>query len=196
MNSEIKSLFSIPVSVTNNFLSKNQCLDIRNYFLSKNNLNKHLLLEGEGLTSYAEDSDFLGEISSRIPSCSKVKHDLELLMYDYSFNTGMIHRVIDRSWANIQKRNSTLKPHTHPCSIFTGALYVSLSSPVSPLVLNNPNPFIHYTAISKYTKFTQTKFEIMPAEGMVVLFPSWIIHESSLNRSEERIVISFNSGMR
>lgn len=196
MNSEIKNIFPIPISITKNFLSKIQCTDIRNYFLSKSNLSPHGLLEGNGLTSYQENSDFLEELTLAVPSCRNIKRDIDLLMQQYSFDTGLLHKVIDRSWANIQNKNSSLLPHTHPCSVFTGVIYISVKSPVSPLLLNNPNPFISHTAIVTTTEYTLTKYEVMPSEGMILLFPSWITHWSKNSSSEERIVISFNSGLR
>lgn len=189
------SIFPTLVSVTKNILTGEQAKDIREYLLSKCSLKKHGLLVGNGYSTYDENSDFLGEVSKNVESCSQIKEQVSNLLSDYSNTSGFIHRVIDRSWANIQLANSSLNPHTHPCSIITGALYVSANSP-SPLTLHNPNSFISYTASEKTTEFTRDIYDIVPEMGMAILFPSWLLHSSPTSLDEERIVISFNSGLR
>lgn len=189
------SIFPTLVTVVKNIITKEQAADIRAYLLTRCSLKSHGLIEGKGYSSYDENSDFLGEICRNVKGCEKIKETINKLLLEYSDTSGFVHRVIDRSWANIQLSNSNLKPHTHPCSVITGALYVSANNP-SPLTLHNPNSFISYTAYEKITEFTRDIYSIIPEMGMVVLFPSWLLHSSETSKDEERIVISFNSGLR
>jgi uncharacterized protein (TIGR02466 family) len=190
------SLFPTLVTVTKNFITKQQAADIRNYLLSNTSLNPHDLLEGPGYSTYGEDSDFLGEVSENVMGCQNLKTDISNLLSEYSKESGLLHKVIDRSWANFQMKNSALKKHTHPCSIITGALYVSAEKP-TPLILHNPNNFISWTALTDIaTEYTRSAYDIVPEVGMVVLFPSWLSHSANESLDTERIVISFNSGLR
>jgi uncharacterized protein (TIGR02466 family) len=190
------SLFPTLVTVTKNFITTQQAADIRDYLLSSNSLNPHGLLVGEGYSTYKEDSDFLGEVSKNIAGCQNLKNDISNLLSEYSMESGLLHKVIDRSWANYQKKNSELKKHTHPCSTITGALYISVKTPTS-LILHNPNNFISWTALTDIaTEYTKNYYSINPEIGMVVLFPSWLSHSSNKSMDDERIVISFNSGLR
>lgn len=194
MKTEYINAFPTLVKVIENFITKEQCEDIKKFFW-QTKLKPHALLENGGVSNYDLDSDFLGDVSNSINSCTDLKNRIDTLLYEYSFASGITHKVIDRSWANFQPKGSRLVPHTHPSSCITGALYVSVES-ATPLILHNPNPYVKFTAKDNLTKYTSEEFTIHPKQGMAVLFPSWITHSSDVSYSEERIVISFNGGLR
>jgi uncharacterized protein (TIGR02466 family) len=187
--------FSTLIHTIQDVLSKEQCANIRNYILSKKNLVPHGLLQDGGVSNHTKDLDFLGEISNNVKGCLKLKSDINFLLEEYSNYSGIKHTVIDRSWANIQPKGSKLLEHTHPGSFITGALYISCNQ-ATPLILNNPNPYLTFTDIQSLTKYTDMNTVINPIPGMAVLFPSWITHGTDINYAEERIVISFNSGLK
>ena len=186
--------FPTRVQIVENFLTEEQCEEIRKHFW-RINLNPHDLLTGKGLSNYHIDSDFLGEVSKNVDNSANLKTAVEWHLNEYSFHTGILHLKIDRSWANYQPEGSRLKEHTHPGSFITGVIYISVPT-ATPLLLYNPNPFIKFTPIAHASKYVEEKIEILPKQGMMVLFPSWILHSTDTSYSEERIVISFNSGLR
>jgi uncharacterized protein (TIGR02466 family) len=177
-----------------NFLTEEQCADIKSFF---KNVEKrpHALLEGDGLSTYHLDSDFLREVSTNILSCSNLKISVDEILREYALKSGILHKVIDRSWANIQPKGCKLTAHTHPGSFITGSLYISVPSP-TPLIFNNPNPYLKFTGIDKNTKYTEDHITVIPKKGLLVLFPSWLEHCTETSYSEERLVVSFNSGLR
>jgi uncharacterized protein (TIGR02466 family) len=187
--------FPTLVHTVEDVLNKEQCESIREYILLKQNLMPHGLLPGGGVSNYVKDLDFLDEITSNIDNCSHLKTNINFLLEEYSNYSGIEHTVIDRSWANFQPKGSRLLEHMHPGSFITGALYISCDQ-ATPLILNNPNPFLNYTHIGSLTKYTNTNIIINPTPGMVVLFPSWILHATDTSYAEERIVVSFNSGLK
>jgi len=187
--------FPTLVQTVENFLTEEQCEEIKKYFLEKSNPASHELLTNGGVSNYHIDSDFLKEISNNVYICENLKTAVEWHLNEYSYKTGILHLKIDRSWANYQPEGSKLKEHTHPGSFITGVLYISVPM-ATPLILSNPNPFIKFTPIVGASKYTEEKIEIQPKLGMMVLFPSWILHSTDISYSKERIVISFNSGLR
>jgi len=194
MKTNYVDAFPTLIHTVEDVLDKDQCESIRQYILSKQNLILHDLLDG-GISNHDVDLDFLGEISNAIEICAHLKITINFLLEEYSKYSGITHTVIDRSWANIQPAGSKLIQHTHPGSFITGALYISCQQ-AAPLILNNPNPFLAFTNIRESTKYTNSNIKINPKLGMLVLFPSWIMHGTDISYSSERIVISFNSGLR
>lgn len=187
-------IFPVSIKVVEDFLTFDQCEDVKNFFW-QTKLKPHGLLEKGGVSNYDLDYDFLGDVSNAVASCSDLKNKIDSLLCEYSFKTGITHKVIDRSWANFQPKESRLIPHTHPGSSITGALYISVKM-ATPLILHNPNPYVKFTAKDHITKYTNEEFTIQPKQGMVILFPSWILHSTDTSYSEERIVVSFNGGLR
>lgn len=192
-----ESINAFPTLITKtNLLSAGQCEDITNYIHSLSDTHKHNLLEGDGISNYSLKSNILNGISDKVDSCRDLLTRVELLLQDYMELTGIPHFGIDRSWMNIQRPGSKLIKHTHPGSFITGALYIKVDEKSSPIELHTPNPFISYTPIYKETKYTERSIKIQPIAGQLILFPSWLLHGSNIvNHTDERIVISFNSGI-
>ena len=88
------------------------------------------------------------------------------------------------SWCNIQSIDSTLTYHNHPNSIISGIIFLKADENSSKLVFKNP-----------VLRTQNDTYEITPKTGMMVLWPSYLMHGSgdSINKSSERIVLSFNT---
>ena len=93
---------------------------------------------------------------------------------------------ISNSWINVQGKDSKLNFHCHPDSIISGAIYLKVDEDSSKLVFQNPN--------SQYYNFGED-ISITPVKGLMLMWPSQLMHGSgvSINKSIERIVISFNT---
>ena len=87
------------------------------------------------------------------------------------------------SWCTIQKENSTLKWHNHPNSVLSGILYLKVDWNSSKLVFQNP------------TSMQGEVTEIQPSPGMLLMWPSFLMHGSgnTINKSKERIILGFNT---
>ena len=100
-------------------------------------------------------------------------------------NTSLMYQ----SWANRLKDGSILKRHSHagPYSYISGVYYVKTnkSSTIYHLPLDIRIPGVE--------DFCQTNIEIQNVEGGLVLFPSFIEHNSTpTKKNEDRITIAFD----
>ena len=176
-------LFPTLVRSVDNFLNKDKCKNIFNTLLKKDS-STHDLLTGESKSSH-----LLGNIFDVI--------DLKNLIYSetnkFADSFGLIidNRILD-SWFNIQNKNSSLIPHTHPNSIISGVIYINVDKNSSPIHFYNPNPFISFMHKNNLKESSFDWFYIEPKIGMMILFPSWLKHGFEDNQTEERTVISFN----
>ena len=106
--------------------------------------------------------------------------------------TKLVHKntsLMYQSWANRLKEGAVLKRHSHagPYSYISGVYYVKTkkSSTIYHLPLD--------TRIPGVEDFCETKIEINNIEGGLVLFPSFIEHNSTpTQNNEERITIAFD----
>ena len=95
------------------------------------------------------------------------------------------------SWCNIQGKGSTLDFHNHPNSVVSGVIFLKADEKSSKLVFQNPLTPISPTAVSPHRE----TYELTPKTGLLAMWPSYLMHGSgpSINQSDERIVLSFNT---
>lgn len=99
-------------------------------------------------------------------------------------------------WSNIQKPGSQVLLHRHPNSLISAAYYVEAPANcgriqfVTPL---EPYRMSDFPRFATQTQFNAKRYAVDPVPGRLVLFPSWLGHQTEPNRSNgERMVISFN----
>ena len=84
----------------------------------------------------------------------------------------------------------------HPESIISGVFYVKAPDKSSMLRFFHPSADFmvrDWNVDLKCNMYTSSIWEILPEEGKLLLFPSWLEHEVDQNLSQEkRISISFN----
>ena len=90
---------------------------------------------------------------------------------------------MSESWLSVQGKGSTLQWHCHPNSIISGLIYLKADEKSSKLFFQNP------------MSMEGEVYEIQPETGLMLTWPSFLMHGSgtSINDSEERIVLGFNS---
>ena len=90
---------------------------------------------------------------------------------------------MSESWLSVQGKGSKLQYHCHPNSIISGLIYLRADEKSSKLFFQNPMSLDGET------------WSIQPETGMMLMWPSFLMHGSgtSINESEERIVLGFNS---
>lgn len=193
---QVFNIFPTCVISIDDFLSKDQCLDITKYILSgKPQTQQHDAIKGNGVSYYTEKSDFITEVSKNIPSCYNIKEAIFNEVKAYESTAGIVITEFNNSWFNIQNKDSLLIDHSHPMSIISGALYINTDEDSSSIYFSNPNPFNSFQDVGKLTDYTYEKYWIKPCVGQLILFPSWLKHGSNntLNKTTNRIVISFNT---
>ena len=159
--------------------------------ISKTTTKSYGLLEG-GVTNFdtGKDSNFL-----RINSFNKLIFHFEKCIEDYSKDIGIIPNKISNSWFNIMNQgNKTIRHHHYGGSI-SGAYYPLLKE--GTCNLNFFSPISMYQSSwwrkNNVTEYNSDVKTISIKQDYLYLFPSWLEHETEINRGGKRIVISFNA---
>ena len=82
--------------------------------------------------------------------------------------------------------------HCHPGYDISGVYYFRVSKQQGGLSFNNPNVISFHGQFPQGPLCPQT-LTVIPDDGDIVLFPSWMIHGVKKNSSDEqRISVAFN----
>ena len=103
-------------------------------------------------------------------------------------------------WININTYKDTNNSHSHPFSDISGVYYVKTPDDCGDIVFEHPaiDVLDYYYSPEPSKEFNEYNSQIWwkPAvENRLYLFPSWLKHhvEPNLNKTEERVSISFNT---
>ena len=107
--------------------------------------------------------------------------------------------MIVEGWTNINKPRDYNIKHNHPQCNFAGVLWIKTPPQSGNLIFESPHSFSSFAEINCYTdefKKETLSYESCvyePIEGQIVIFPSFLSHCVSENKSnEDRISYSFN----
>ena len=102
-------------------------------------------------------------------------------------------------WININSYKDTNRVHNHPFSEISGVYYIKTPDKCGHIVFEHPAIDIleyYWTESSKeFNEYNSPTWWKPAVENTLYLFPSWLKHrvEPNLNKTEERISISFNT---
>ena len=150
---------------------------------------KHNLVESK-FDLFSHESDIIQKTTQWIGMCIKdtVNH-IQMEKYGY-------HMTFNESWYHITKTNGMHEPHLHPSCSWCGVFYVQSGDKDSgDTVFQNP---VKSTYVDRGTQFLNTMsiVRVKPRDGMLVLFPSYLIHYQALYTGmQDRVVIAFNSSI-
>jgi len=102
--------------------------------------------------------------------------------------------TIHNSWFIINNKGDFNKPHNHPPYWISGIYYVKAEKDCGDLIFNNNAEMNNYaTSYHNYNKYNSKEYRVIPETGMCILFPSWINHFVTPNKTnKDRIAYSFN----
>jgi len=103
--------------------------------------------------------------------------------------------LIEGLWINISPLGAHQESHSHIThtknNVFSGVLYIITDDISGDLILNSPNK-IHNNLFPP-CKYSLDNMIITPQEGLLISFPSYLIHEVCPNNSNQtRISVSWN----
>jgi len=115
----------------------------------------------------------------------------------YLKETGQPYRnnsvKIEQSWLNTFDNNQLIGLHEHgyqPNTI-SGVYYHKAPKNCGRLILKNYNPFV--VSFPHQSKDFFNLVNIEPEEGLIIFFPSWLMHKVEPNKTKEtRVSLSFN----
>jgi uncharacterized protein (TIGR02466 family) len=102
---------------------------------------------------------------------------------------------ITSCWANFHPKGAFNPPHTHPNNYLGGVYYVDTPDNSGSITFEDPRaqPQIVSPRVSQFTAENTGRAIIDVKEGMLLLFPAWLVHTVDPNPSDQiRISISFN----
>lgn len=131
--------------------------------------------------------DEFSELMSYVSTMSKSILDFSKVIYDDFTITGC--------WANIAVKGGSHIAHTLPNNYLSGVYYVQTQKGADHSVFDDPR--VQRSVISpRASELNETnapKVIIGVEEGLLVMFPSWLVHSVGFNASDkERISVSFN----
>lgn len=129
------------------------------------------------------------------PELFNLRVDIEKCVNQYRAMNGFASLRIANSWFNVMNVGGIVKPHRHEGSVVSGAFYIKADENSSNLVFNSPlKPYRMNDIVAENpTEYSSYSQEIKCSQGTLVLFPSWLEHETNENQSDTRTVISFNT---
>jgi uncharacterized protein (TIGR02466 family) len=142
-------------------------------------------------------SNFIDDLPQVQPLIEQINQRLEQLRDDVKFIDQAFLRV-ESMWININHPYSYNSNHIHPNSYISGVYYVKVPENSGNLVLRHPSNLISIftpsDVIKQFNTMNSSKWNIIPNDGDLVMFPSWIEHEVTQNISgEDRISFAFNT---
>ena len=199
---EILNLFSTPV-YKNNLTGKDfsvvqeeilKSLEEIN-FVDTNKLNSELFDPlNTKVSSNIEDSNFLYEYN-----CTNMIQFISDSVVSYLKDIGLRGEVkfeISNSWITCIDNKHHIQTHHHEGVGISGIYYYKTNGEDGNLFLSSPTKYMQISNIFKRCNPNQS-FEIIPENGMIVLFPSWIDHGVRSNMTDdERMSIAFNINFR
>jgi uncharacterized protein (TIGR02466 family) len=127
-------------------------------------------------------------------SVRNLRKKIEDLAKQYALDMQMPPVQITNSWFNIMGQGQSVKPHRHEVSVFSGALYVEAPEGSVPLNFHSPlAPCRMAEMLLGSNNLNENFHSVECKEGQLVLFPSWLEHSTNANKSDRRVVVSFNT---
>lgn len=128
------------------------------------------------------------------PELALLANTLDQLAQQWSQQVGCRPIRINHSWLNQYAEGDRVERHRHEMSVCSAALFVQADADSCGLRFHSPLAQLRQYEISSHTTFYNENFtEIAAVEGRLVIFPSWLEHDSQPNASSLRRTLSFNT---
>ena len=144
----------------------------------------------KGLSSYLGGYDCLltrlamHDLRSAIQEC----------LNEYCKEAGLEQNKIVNSWCNVLKEGGNVKRHRHEKSVLSGAYYPVSDADDCPLFIENPNTVFKMTESKvNETEYNTERVGFTTEAGKLIIWPSYLYHETPRNASDDRYTISFNT---
>ena len=102
---------------------------------------------------------------------------------------------ITNCWSIINKKLASNAGHIHANSLISSAYYIKAKKNSGNLIFDDPRPAasIKKGPYKSLGVWNEGNVSITPHEGLLVMFPSYLVHHVQPNMSDdERIILSFN----
>lgn len=149
-----------------------------------------------GYTSYGS----LDQMFNVSPHFAKLRKEIDKhinrYLQDLDYDCSLKDLCMNTMWVNVMPKGAYHTMHIHPQSVISGTYYLQIPQGSSCIKFEDPRWSSFMNSPRKKTKaqtYNQLFFEVLPKEGDLVFFESWLRHEVPQNKSKDpRISISFN----
>ena len=104
--------------------------------------------------------------------------------------------AITGCWANLTGAGVPHILHCHPNNFVAGVYYAKVPAGADIIKFDDPRPHWKHVAPerSEFTAANANTIEFTVKQGMLIIFPAWLMHEVPAHHSSEhRISVSFNA---
>jgi len=98
-------------------------------------------------------------------------------------------------WANIAAPGGWHKPHSHPNNFLSGVYYVRTPEGADRITFTDPRTQrqVIFPRVTELNEANAGEVSLDVEEGMIIVFPSWLVHSVGFNDNDcERVSIAFN----
>ncbi len=98
-------------------------------------------------------------------------------------------------WVNIGPVGATHGEHSHPNNFLSGVYYARVAPGGDTITFSDPRLQAHVIAprVSEPSTHTASRIDVRVREGRLVLFPAWLRHSVTSNRSDrQRVSMAIN----
>ena len=102
---------------------------------------------------------------------------------------------VTNCWSIINKKFASNAGHIHANSLISSAYYIRASEDSGKIIFDDPRPgaTIKKGPYKSLSPWNEGNVSIQPKEGLLIMFPSYLVHHVQPNMSnQERIILSFN----
>jgi len=119
---------------------------------------------------------------------------LSILVTEFLSQLGYTGRwKFENAWSNIYPADAFVPLHDHRGMHWSGVYYVEAAEHCGDLILVDPKEYALANEPENTMYRGNNDFRVEPTPGKVLIFPSYIKHETAPNKSNsDRIIISFN----
>jgi uncharacterized protein (TIGR02466 family) len=123
----------------------------------------------------------------------------KVVLKDYGIDPG--NRVVSfAAWANVHDKGGYNVSHVHPGSWISGSFYLNVPEGSGRIYFEDPRQAtrVEHIPLGKMEDkknnplYSRGKFNVLPKEMMLVMFPGWFEHGVEHSEAENRISIAFN----
>ena len=101
---------------------------------------------------------------------------------------------ITQSWVNKTETGTIHTMHYHPNSVLSGVFYFNNHSSPIEFISDRKDQFSLSKDVEEYNEFVSSSYSVPSQKGVLIIFPSYILHRVSVNQEEEtRYSLSFNT---
>ena len=97
-------------------------------------------------------------------------------------------------WIQDYKKDQHHNAHSHGRSSLSGVYYIRANENAGEILFKNPNPYVYNIEFIEDGYKSTTEFYIKPKTGLLILFPSYLTHQTIPSKEENviRTCLAFN----